>query len=101
MSLNDNKRSFYIAAGIAPASLNDMELAWLKANGATSISISDCWREYLTSQGYPYGTYNDSLSAWLKAQGFNGSVKGMLNSFYTLSTPTQKVFTSEFSSEFS
>ncbi len=98
MSLNDNKIQFYLSQGIALSTLNDMELAWLKANGATANSIADCWKEYLTAQGYPYGTYNDSLQAWLKAQGFTGGVKTMLNSFYT---STQKVFTSEFSSEFS
>ncbi len=100
MSLNDSKKQFYLSAGIAPAPLNDMELEWLKANGATSNSINDCWREYLTSQGFVFTTYNDTIKLWLEAQGFNGSVKGMLNSFYTSSTSTQRAFSNEFSSEF-
>ncbi len=98
MSLNDNKSSFYITGGVATGAVNDMELVWLKYNGATADSISDCWREYLTAQGFPYGTYNDSIKLWLERQGFTGGVKTMLNSFYT--GTKERSFSNEFSSEF-
>ena len=101
MSLNDNKRSFYISQGIAPATVNDMELEWLQDNGATANSLMDSWKQFLELQGYPYGTYNDSLFAYLEGLGYTGALNDMLNSFYAGAAPQSSAFTSEFTSEYS
>ena len=103
MSLNDKKYSFYLAAGVSPSSLNEMELEWLKDNGATAVSLMDCWKEFLELRGYIYGTYNDALFKYLEGLGYAGALNDMLNSFYsdTPPTPESGAFTSEFTSEYS
>ncbi len=102
MSLSDKKYNFYLTEGIAPASLNDMELEWLQSNGATAESLMDCWRQYLTIKGYPYGTYNDSLFSYLEGLGYTGALNDMLNDFYadTPPTPESGEYTQEFTNEF-
>ena len=102
MNLNDSKRNFYIAQGVLPAPLNDMELEWLQDNGATASSLMDCWKQFLEIRGYIYGTYNDSLTGYFKGLGYTGSLNDMLNDFYGDSPPpVDGAFTEEFTNEFS
>jgi hypothetical protein len=102
MSLNDKKYNFYLSQGIAPASLNNMELEWLQDNGATANSLMDCWKQFLELQGYAYGTYNDALFGYLEGLGYTGALNDMLNDYYA-DTPPPSVgtFTNEFTEEFS
>ena len=65
----------------------DMELAWLKAEGATSDNRNAAWEEFLTIQGFPYSTYSDARNAWLKNLGYTGATEDMLNQYWT-SCPT-------------
>ena len=100
MSLNDKRYNFYLTAGTTLASLNEMELEWLKDNGATADSLMDCRKQFLELQGYAYGTYNDSFFNYLRGLGYTGALNDMLNNYYTVTPPAGGAFTNEFTAEF-
>jgi len=45
-------------------SLQDMELAWLQNNGATSNQLGDAWEEFLAAQGFTTGDRSDDELAY-------------------------------------
>lgn len=44
-----------------------MELAWLRAHGATSPNRTDGWMEFLDARAVPAGTLPDRQRAWLQS----------------------------------
>lgn len=79
LSLNDAKLSALEGLGFAEGTLNDRELAWLVASGASPGStISDGYLSVLTGLGYPLGSLDDRLYSYLKARGFTGNYNDSL-----------------------
>jgi hypothetical protein len=54
-------------------STNDMVLAWLLANGATTEHIDDAWRQFLAAKGFT-GARNDAWFAYLGSLGYAGTI---------------------------
>lgn len=73
--LNDSKKEYYLANTTeTEGQLNDLELSWLKANGATSDVLMDAWAEYFDAQSVPAGPHSDRKFAWLGSLGYEGSL---------------------------
>lgn len=53
-ALNDRLRAFYLASGVVPRSLQDMEKDFLISKGVPSSAIQDMWRVYLENNSYPW-----------------------------------------------
>ena len=60
----------------------DLEIQWLKSNGATSSDRADAWREFLALQGFSGTVYPDAKGAWLSSLGYTGSTQDMLAQFW-------------------
>ena len=57
--------------------LNDLELEWLRKQGATSPELNDAWDEFLELAG-PF----DSKSAWLSSLGYEGQVNDQMLAYW-------------------
>ena len=56
--------------------LKDMELAWLKNNGAMSNDLSDAWMEFLTVAGFTTGSRMDREIAYYLSVIAGGDLQG-------------------------
>ena len=83
MSLNDKRFTCFLVSGITKGSTNNMEVAWLQLEGATSNDRMDAWEEFLIIQGFPYTTYSDARAEWLKSLGYTGATEDMLNQYWS------------------
>jgi hypothetical protein len=74
------KRAYLLGKGYT-GDINKMELAWLRANGATSSNLNLAWTQMLTAKGFTGGR-NTAMYAWLAAKGLAGSLNAKLNAFW-------------------
>ena len=65
-------------------SINEMTLAWLHDNGASSPSLPDAWIEYLAIV-YPQGSGNrtDDWYNYLGSLGYTGAISDREAEFWT------------------
>lgn len=83
MSLNDRRLTCFLVSGITKEAMPEMELAWLKSEGATSSNRMDAWEEFLIIQGFTYATFSDARAAWLSSLGYTGATEDMLNQYWS------------------
>jgi hypothetical protein len=69
-------------AALGPGQLNDLLLAYYKANGATSSNITDAEYEFLIAQGASPRNVQDMWEEYLESEGWSGSVDDMKNSYW-------------------
>lgn len=71
-----------IKATLGAGHINELLLAYYKANGATSNDYGDAEREFLAARGATTGTHEDRWYTFLRAQGYTGSVHDMKKDFW-------------------
>lgn len=65
-TLQDAKHAALLAGlGVTEGHVNDMELLWLQALGATSGNIVDAWWEVFDAAAIPPGQFNDRAVAYI------------------------------------
>lgn len=62
--------------------LNELELAWLQKQGATSSVLMDAWAEFFDLLSIPEGNHNDRKTYWLRSLGYFGSLTDMEKQYY-------------------
>lgn len=72
----------YAAVGGPPGHIDDLEIAYLQAEGATSDNVNDAWREVLTVKGFTTGNFNTDLYAYLGSLGHTGALPDRLSQFW-------------------
>ena len=76
--LNDVAVAFYQEALVSTSNdINQLELEWLKLQGATSEDVNDAWQEFLFIGGF------ESKTEWLSSLGHTGQLNDQLYEFYT------------------
>jgi hypothetical protein len=77
----------YSALGGPPSHIDDLEIAFLQANGATSDNVNTAWREYLTARGFTTGNYNTDMFAYLGSKGYTGALPDRLAQWWAAGAP--------------
>jgi len=76
-TINDMKKA-RLTTLLFTGTLNDQELAFFKANGATSSQYNEAKQQWLAAKGFSTGTINDREDAYLKGLGFTGALNDKL-----------------------
>lgn len=79
--INDAKYTALGAQGYT-GNINERELKWLQANGATSHQLNDARREFLRAQGINASNINDGFYELLGDLGYTGSLSDRMLAFW-------------------
>jgi hypothetical protein len=66
---------------------SEMYLAWLKANGASSLAIQDCEKEYLIARGITFTTVQDGWKTYFTGKGYLGALPDMWKTYLINGAP--------------
>lgn len=69
------------------ASLNDLTTTYLIQEGGGGVGFMGGWDAFLTSLGFTQGSIQDRQKAWMRSLGYEGSLQGMLKSYYCGEAP--------------
>jgi hypothetical protein len=77
----DAKNAALSALGFTGA-IQDKELKFYLANGATTSQLNDAKKEFLIAKGITFTTLNDSWYSYLVSLGYSGHVSDMEKAFW-------------------